>query len=339
MSSDKTDISESDAPETPVASVFQCVPPPQQEELIDNHYFVVPTKMILSPGDMDQFIKSSTYTEILDFVKACAESTVDTLNCSPEIEIPPQIETFKSFMDELYEMVNEVAPIKQPMRFGNKAFRIWHTQLTEKLPHFMTQLLPAHLQEASIELSPYLLDMFGNTTRIDYGTGHEFNFIVFFFCLYKLKVIRKEHLTSVITHAFVSYIKVMRKLQTDYLLEPAGSHGVWGLDDYHCLLFLFGSAQLSKQIEIRPESIHQNDILKEHSNEYLYLEGIQFIKKLKCGAPFGETSPMLNDISGMHEWGKICSGLMRLFQGEVMNKFPVIQHLLFGSLLQCTWKK
>ena len=135
----------------------------------------------------------------------------------------------------------------------------------------------------------------------------------------------------------------MRRLQTDYLLEPAGSHGAWGLDDYHCLTFLFGSAQLCSQkvsadggadegTVILPSSIHDADVLSEGAKDYLYLEGIKFIKFLKTGAPFAETSPILNDISGLKDWNKICAGLLRMYHAEVLNKFPVVQHFLFGTI-------
>lgn len=97
----------------------------------------------------------------------------------------------------------------------------------------------------------------------------------------------------------------MRRLQTFYFLEPAGSHGVWGLDDYQHLAFLFGASQLINNPEgYTPNSIHEESALKDR-DDYMYFGCIDFIKKVKAGVPFGESSPILNDVSGVPNWDKV----------------------------------
>lgn len=299
--------------------------------------FIVPSKSIYEESDLEEFKRSKSYQDIISFIKICSESVVG-LKFTTELESSSiYIEKFVHFISQLATMIDEIPPIQQPMRYGNKAFRDWHLKLISKTNEFLSDLLPINLKNAAIELAPYINQAFGNETRIDYGTGHELSIIMFFFCLFKLEIISKKDLSAVVLRGFYHYIKLMRKLQMTYMLEPAGSHGVWGLDDYHCLTFVFGSAQLIGHPEVFPNSINNEEILKEFSSEYLYLEGISFIKKIKSRAPFHETSPMLYDISNLPDWSKVHAGLLRLFQGEVLNKLPVVQHIPFGSLLRCTW--
>lgn len=47
---------------------------------------------------------------------------------------------------------------------------------------------------------------------------------------------------------------------------------------------------------------------------------------------------MLNDIStSVPTWEKVASGLLKLFEGEVLAKRPVVQHFVFGELFQANW--
>lgn len=62
------------------------------------------------------------------------------------------------------------------------------------------------------------------------------------------------------------------------MLEPAGSHGVWGLDDYVFLPFLLGASELLGNEEFAsPECIHKPSVINNFSDEYMYFNCIKFI--------------------------------------------------------------
>lgn len=71
-------------------------------------------------------------------------------------------------------------------RYGNPGFRDFFETLDGHSEDLVKTLLPPDLHPAKIELAPYLVDSFGNSTRIDYGTGHETTFVAFLYCLARL---------------------------------------------------------------------------------------------------------------------------------------------------------
>ena len=194
-------------------------------------------------------------------------------------------------------------------------------------------MLPPSLAAAEVELSPYLCDAFGNATRIDYGTGHETTFALWLLCLLKLGVLGEGDARAVATRVLGAYLRLMRLLQTTYWLEPAGSHGVWGLDDYQFLPFLVGAAQLEGHPELRPGCIHDDATLAEGAPEWLYLAAVAFVRRVKRG-PLRETSPMLSDVAALPSWQRVTAGMMRMYEAEVLGKLPIAQHFLCGSLLR-----
>ncbi|KAL4151832.1 hypothetical protein PRNP1_008769 [Phytophthora ramorum] len=295
-----------------------------------------PSRAIFAQRDLRHFLGSPAQQMILVFVKHLNES-VKGKSISSDCEVSPNVQKAVDLVNEINSWIDEIPPIQQPMRFGNKAFRTFYDRVVERTPVMQENMLAEDLHGAVVELAAYLDDSFGNRVRIDYGTGHETSFIVWMCCLHKLGFFKQSDFPALVLRLFTTYLALMRRLQKQYMLEPAGSHGVWGLDDYHCLPFYFGSAQLIGQHDILPESVHDDNVLEANHKEYLYLDAIKFIKEVKAGSPFAETSPMLNDISALPSWEKTNGGMLKLYEGEVLKKLPVIQHLRFGTLFPCTW--
>jgi hypothetical protein len=133
------------------------------------------------------------------------------------------------------------------------------------------------------------------------------------------KIRREAYASSVTNLHSPRYLELIRLLIKTYTLEPAGSHGVWGLDDHSFVPYIFGSAQFSPAINendltpeegslpnaTEPSAIIKRNIVEKERLTNLYFSAIGFIYDVKRG-PFWEHSPMLFDISGIQAgWGKI----------------------------------
>lgn len=312
-------------PETPT------FPSPKGTSLL---VFQEPTRRILSSRDHDLFLSSPTYSLILSFVFSLSESAADEKISSIDLaSVHPTIHKILSILDCIEETIDRCPPTDQGgSRFGNPAFRDFIDLISAQSQPWHQHLgLPNH---SSIEeVSTYLCHSFGNRQRIDYGSGHELNFVTWLLCLNRLSLLPTSTFSALALVVFSRYLKLLRRLQSTYYLEPAGSHGVWGLDDYHFLPFLFGASQLLHHPYIRPLSIHNELVLEENGDEYLYLDMVRFTMASKTVKGLKWTQPMLDDISGAKNWEKVEQGMRRMFVKEVLGKLPVMQHFLFGSLV------
>ncbi|KDQ13771.1 hypothetical protein BOTBODRAFT_110976 [Botryobasidium botryosum FD-172 SS1] len=293
--------------------------------------FRPPRKAILTPLQLASFQESNTYKTVVAFIETLNEAVL-SVKLTDECAESEGIKAILGILDKVEQLAVDTPPVNnEASRFGNPAFRTFYDKVSECSPS-LHESLP-HLPKDSIqEVSVYFNEAWGNRTRIDYGSGMELNFLCWLICLEKLGVIEQGDHRALVIRIFWRYIKVMRTLQSTYWLEPAGSHGVWGLDDYHFLPFLFGAAQLRGHKYLRPKSIHDPDVLEEYSKYYMYLACIQFINSIKT-ASLRWHSPMLDDISGVKTWDKVNSGMIKMYKAEVLGKLPVMQHFLFGSLL------
>ncbi|KAK0404819.1 hypothetical protein QR680_017649 [Steinernema hermaphroditum] len=297
--------------------------------------YVAPQKEVKNVFEVSKFYRSKAYKNYTDMLHRISDAVVGITTDLPTIAVNPNVMAVMNLIAEVEGWTREI-PLEdmEKQRFGNKAFRKWHAKLTNAAQQLVQNILPEDKKEASVELIPYLLDSFGNSTRIDYGSGHEAAFLMFLYCLFHLGVLKeKEDDVAVALRLFQRYLKCVRVLQRTYRMEPAGSRGVNALDDFQFVPFIWGSAQLIGNVEkFIPDSYLNAELIERNAMHNLFFESIQFINDTKIG-PFYEHSNQLFNISAVERWEKVNSGLFKMYDAEVLKKFPVIQHFLFGSIL------
>lgn len=175
-------------------------PPPPTPSLpappaLESHKYITPSRRILSERDHELFQSSSAHNLVVSFVFTLSDSvqnkTVSDVQKSTAAQ-DPAIVALLAVLDEAEKILEACPPLDTGSRFGNPAFRTYLDKVNEALPSWHKQL--GITNEAAVaEVSAYLSQSFGNGTRIDYGSGHELNFILWLLCLRQLSTIQTTH--------------------------------------------------------------------------------------------------------------------------------------------------
>ncbi|KIM71950.1 hypothetical protein PILCRDRAFT_747374, partial [Piloderma croceum F 1598] len=233
----------------------------------------LPAHKIRTDADVHTWKSTQGYKDYAAFVGMVNECVVGVYMPWDDggEELEGAVTKILQLLDTLDAWIDDIPPQPTPQRFGNLAFRTWGKRLHDTLPSLIQSILPQHIpaQTKSLliqHLSPYLLTSFGSFVRMDYGTGHELAFALFLCTLSLIRVFpfplpakssppssspEEEDLTktrrlsrAIALLIYPRYLRLTWRLQDRYNLEPAGSHGVWGLDDSSFLGYIWGSGQL-----------------------------------------------------------------------------------------------
>ncbi|KAI9001484.1 hypothetical protein BD414DRAFT_474799 [Trametes punicea] len=287
---------------------------------------------IKTDEDVELWKHTRGYQDYGLFLRRLAESVVGYELPYNDPEPDKDVMAVIELLDRLDGWIDDIPPLPTPQRFGNLAFRTWGKRLETECDELLKYLLPAPLHLSIPFISPYFLTSFGSFVRMDYGTGHETSFALFLLCLTLLRFLSPEPRIErqIVLTLFTRYLRLCWRLQDVYKLEPAGSHGVWGLDDYFFLSYVFGSAQLRDQTEIPVSAVLHPPLPPTN----LYFMSIMRIHEVKSG-PFHEHSSQLYSIAtGVQYWAKVHSGLFKMYEAEVLGKRVVVQHIPLGGLLE-----
>jgi serine/threonine-protein phosphatase 2A activator len=236
----------------------------------------------------------------------------------------PVIVSILEAFGKLRNLLEQTPPVKQSAPFSNPAFKTWHRLLTQNASDLLGGITP------DPEAQFYFLFSFGNPARLDFGSGHELNFLAFICCLFRLNLLNDSDAESIVFDLFWGYWDCFQAIQGQYRLEPAGSRGAWGIDDYVALPFLFGSSQLVGHPELTPASVIRRDFADQYRDSNAYSRWISYLYQTKSGS-FQEHSRVLASLTSVASFDQLNTGMIAMYKGEVLEKLPILQRFGIGK--------
>lgn len=226
-----------------------------------------------------------------DFTRTIAYSKIKNFIFEIDMYIKSRSrEMFKRIKDD--NILNKVREIIETTPLSDKKGRYANPAVVEVLEKITLLSDNSHFTNS-----------FGNKIRMDFGTGHELNFLCY---LYSQKDLDLSDLLS----SLQEYFRIIRMFVKKFNIEPAGSRGCWSIDDYLLLPYLFGSSQ--------------NFNSKYKTN--LILDGLFYEAQ-------ANNNSMKLKLMCNKSWVDINIELLTFYDQEVLNKSVVTQHFIFSGIL------
>ena len=202
-------------------------------------------------------------------------------------------------LDELIkiqQIIEETQLSSEPSRYANKAMIDVITQIEE------------------ISDNLYLKESFGNKIRMDYGTGHELNFLIY------LYYISEEFNVEFYLDNLWFYMGLVEKFIRKFNVEPAGARGCWSLNDYTLLGLVFGSSIN----ELDPDKT-ENDV---ESSFFYFKYRDMWLNAMK---QTNKNNKFIELVEKTQNQGNIY--FYKMYVEDILNKHVVTQHFIFSDKL------
>jgi len=307
-------------------------------------------------SEVEKFKDSAAYETIMSYIRDIDrkiqenEIAGDTERRydlgAPDVEAREE-KGIVAFLQAVSGIVKEVPVEKEDQRYGNKGFVNFVERIKKEGENLIKKFLFSEKDKGAKKtevLQTYLQASFGNQTRIDYGTGHELSFFCFLIVLHKMQ---PETMKDFFV-ALEQYFAIVRVLILKYKLEPAGSHGVWGLDDYQLLPLLFGTSQFCRRSDIMFHSLFEKKnrnlcyskalrFIHVHktypSSKYTFEQKIEEYNTVDIEEePFAVHSPRIYALKVVPVM-RMNKGMIKMYESVVLSKWVVIQHFISSEYL------